>query len=87
MTNAMSSLDVGVKPRPLGRYSSLGRTGLRALAEKRLRRHVLFHPDFNRRPRPLTKSADLPRAWKRSRAPGSLRIPPVGNFTRPREHA
>lgn len=26
MTNAMSSLDVGVKPRPLGRYSSLGRT-------------------------------------------------------------
>jgi len=46
---------------------------------------ALFHPDCDRRPRHRTGSADPSICGRRLRAPGSLRIPPVGSFAPPWE--
>jgi len=49
---------------------------------------IFFHPDYDRRPWHLTRSADPARECGRSRARGNascngFHIPPVGTFTPP----
>jgi len=71
------------------------KTGERMQAACARQVFVLFHPDCDRRPRDHTGSADLngQASAKRSRARCNdvennavTALPPVGNFTPPREH-
>jgi hypothetical protein len=71
------------------------KTGERMQAACARQVFVLFHPDYDRRPRDHTGSADLDEqaSAKRSRARCNnvgnnvvTALPPVGIFTPPREH-